>query len=165
MIILYPSFTYYFYSQMISLWNSFSILSICIVIFHRRSLYTLCYCEDYVYWSWRWQKSGLILGLHPANERRRYKVTSSLIGWVQTYNQPWKQHIWYIWSHSCFVTVGDIGVRYTYWQIDEPIFFKQSAHKILDIMKISSHYILYIQKKNSFYFTKKYVHCSKVGNR
>ena len=27
---------------------------------------------------------GLILGLHPANERRRYKVTSSLIGLAQT---------------------------------------------------------------------------------
>ena len=26
----------------------------------------------------------LILGLHPANEWRRYKVTPSLIGWVQT---------------------------------------------------------------------------------
>ena len=28
--------------------------------------------------------AGLILGLHPANERRRYKVTPSLIGWTQT---------------------------------------------------------------------------------
>ena len=28
--------------------------------------------------------SGLILDLRPANERRRYKVTPSLIGWVQT---------------------------------------------------------------------------------
>ena len=28
--------------------------------------------------------SGLILGLHPANVRRRYKVTPSLIGWAQT---------------------------------------------------------------------------------
>ena len=27
---------------------------------------------------------GLILGLRPANERRRYKVTLSLIGWAQT---------------------------------------------------------------------------------
>ena len=27
---------------------------------------------------------GLILSLRPANERRRYKVTPSLIGWVQT---------------------------------------------------------------------------------
>ena len=26
----------------------------------------------------------LVLGLRPANERRRYKVTSSLIGWAQT---------------------------------------------------------------------------------
>ena len=28
--------------------------------------------------------AGLILGLRPANERRRYYVTQSLIGWVQT---------------------------------------------------------------------------------
>ena len=29
------------------------------------------------------EKSGLILGLHPANERRHYFVLMSLIGWVQ----------------------------------------------------------------------------------
>ena len=28
--------------------------------------------------------TGLILGLYRANERRRYKVTPSLIGWAQT---------------------------------------------------------------------------------
>ena len=28
--------------------------------------------------------TGLILGLRPANERRRYKVTPSSIGWAQT---------------------------------------------------------------------------------
>ena len=27
--------------------------------------------------------TGLILGLHPANERRRYFVTTSPIGWAQ----------------------------------------------------------------------------------
>ena len=33
----------------------------------------------------RWAiQSGLILGLRPANERRRNKVTPSPIGWVQT---------------------------------------------------------------------------------
>ena len=32
----------------------------------------------------RWVNTGMILGLRPANERRRYKVTPSLIGWVQT---------------------------------------------------------------------------------
>ena len=31
--------------------------------------------------------TALILGLRPANERRRYKLTPSLIGWAQTYNQ------------------------------------------------------------------------------
>ena len=30
----------------------------------------------------------IILCMHPANERRRYIVTSSLIGWAQTYNDP-----------------------------------------------------------------------------
>ena len=28
--------------------------------------------------------TGLILSLHPANERRRYKVMASFIGWAQT---------------------------------------------------------------------------------
>ena len=29
------------------------------------------------------QNAGLILGLRPVNERRRYFVTTSLIGWAQ----------------------------------------------------------------------------------
>ena len=29
-------------------------------------------------------QAGLILGLHPANERQRYFVKLSLIGWAQT---------------------------------------------------------------------------------
>ena len=35
-----------------------------------------------------WSTTGLILGLSPTNERRRYFVTTSLIGWVQTQDQP-----------------------------------------------------------------------------
>ena len=38
-------------------------------------------------WSTRDQAvkcAGLIRGLHPANERYRYKVTPFLIGWAQT---------------------------------------------------------------------------------
>ena len=31
-----------------------------------------------------YDNAGLILGLHPANERQCYKVTLSLIGWAQT---------------------------------------------------------------------------------
>ena len=32
--------------------------------------------------------AGRILGLRPANERRRYFVTTSLIGWAQAWIQP-----------------------------------------------------------------------------
>ena len=38
---------------------------------------------------WLRSHAGLILGLCPANRRQRYFVTTSLIGWVQTWNQPW----------------------------------------------------------------------------
>ena len=37
---------------------------------------------------WHSHNSGLIVGLHPADKKRRYKVIASLIGSVQTYNQP-----------------------------------------------------------------------------
>ena len=33
--------------------------------------------------------SGIGLCMHPANESRRYNVTSSLIGWAHTQNDPW----------------------------------------------------------------------------
>ena len=36
------------------------------------------------------KNTGLTLGLRPANERRRYFVTTSLIGWTQALNHPWK---------------------------------------------------------------------------
>ena len=35
-----------------------------------------------------WQKSEMISDLRPVNERRRYFVTTSLIGWAQAYNHP-----------------------------------------------------------------------------
>ena len=35
-------------------------------------------------WNELQETSGLLLGLRPAKERRRYKVTPSLIGWAQT---------------------------------------------------------------------------------
>ena len=43
---------------------------------------------SYHYWISFITVTGLILGLHPANERRRYFVMASLIGWVQAKNQP-----------------------------------------------------------------------------
>ena len=44
---------------------------------------TALLCNDVSYWLDASLESGLILGLLPANERRLYFVTTSLIGWVQ----------------------------------------------------------------------------------
>ena len=33
--------------------------------------------------------AGIFLCMRPANERRRYMVTSSLIGWAHTQNSPY----------------------------------------------------------------------------
>ena len=44
----------------------------------------VCHCgQERVCSSWYMVISGLILGLRPANEIRRYFVTTSLIGWAQ----------------------------------------------------------------------------------
>ena len=41
----------------------------------------------YMWHTWLDCIAGLILGLRPANERRRYFVTMSLIGWTQAWNR------------------------------------------------------------------------------
>ena len=42
---------------------------------------------------------GIILCMHPANERWRYSVTPSLIGWAHTQNDPW---CWYsVYQTNC----------------------------------------------------------------
>ena len=43
-------------------------------------------------------KSGLLLSLRQANERRRYFVTTSLTGWAQAWNQPCKS----FWERDCW---------------------------------------------------------------
>ena len=47
--------------------------------------------------------TGIKLCMRPANERRRYIVTSSLIGWVHTQNDPCTQIINAIWSAQIFL--------------------------------------------------------------
>ena len=37
--------------------------------------------------------TAMILCMHPVNERWRYNVTESLIGWAHTDDDPWSQHI------------------------------------------------------------------------
>ena len=45
-------------------------------------------CSNFL--NWNTLRSELILGMDSANERRRYNVTSSLIGWAHTQNEPWR---------------------------------------------------------------------------
>ena len=57
----------------------------------------------------------IILYMRPANERRRYSVTSSLIGWAHTQDdpcRPWdKLNNWEVWS---------ITVQLTNWNQNHP---------------------------------------------
>ena len=57
--------------------------------------------------------AGIILCMLPANERWRYNVTSSLIGWPHTQNHPWyvyqRKKIWiilYIIPATCHILIN-----------------------------------------------------------
>ena len=57
-------------------------------------------------------KLGVIVRTHPANERRRYIVTPSLIGWADTQNDPW-----YIIDQDLIITVPTDVYSTVRWQI------------------------------------------------
>ena len=83
------------------------------------------------------QSTGLIVGLHPANERQHYFITTSLIGWAQAYNQPW--------SSLLYLPFSFWGVsyhRYVIWHSHwSPILDRRSArgtnimHKVREVAK------------------------------
>ena len=69
--------------------------------FHHYEAYFQCVSSSCVWESpSRHLLSGLILGLCPANERQRYFVTTSLIGWMQAQNNTWDISYW-----SCYIYV------------------------------------------------------------
>ena len=49
-------------------------------------------------------KTGINLCMLPANRRRRYDVTSSLIGWAHAPNDPWKEN----WLHGLILQVPKV---------------------------------------------------------
>ena len=91
-------------------------------------------------------EAGIILWMRPANERRRYIVTSSLIGWAHRQNDPWvssnitttKQSIrpfayiiWYLFRVGR--TPGqdnylDPGLMLTYFQTQHESLIKSPFH-------------------------------------
>ena len=50
---------------------------------YRQLLYSILLIQHFIY-----IYPGIILCVCPANERRRYNVTSSHIGWAHTQNDP-----------------------------------------------------------------------------
>ena len=70
--------------------NQWETTSHCNVVSH--------WLEAYTKWSlpvvdWHWGKDGnlgIFLFMRPANEKRRYLVTSSVIGWAHTQKDPWR---------------------------------------------------------------------------
>ena len=48
------------------------------------------------------------LGTCPANERRRYIVASSRIGWAHTQNDPWTLIVLAVWNYHCVSQVHSI---------------------------------------------------------
>ena len=71
--------------------------------------------------------TGLNLGLCPFNERRRYFVTTSLIGWGQTENQPWFIILSELYSsihgkHECNRKIATDRLKYLIdKEIDKPV--------------------------------------------
>ena len=51
-------------------------------------------------------QQGSFKVLHPANERRRYVVTPSLIGWVQAQNQPCVDMLIHFLPNNCLFVDG-----------------------------------------------------------
>ena len=68
-----------------------------------------CLCHPFILLILSW----LILGLHPANERRRYKATPSLIGWAQTISP--------VISYNTHMYI-DTPHAFTYTYIHPPLF-------------------------------------------
>ena len=96
-------------------YNNVSVIIVCSVLslpcdkiwYATRSCLIPC-LFDAKKWAWHtniyqcnknmWYKhgTGIIWGMRPANERRRYNVTSSLIGCTHTHNDPWwcSENLW-----------------------------------------------------------------------
>ena len=76
--------------------------------------------------------TGLILGLYPVNERRCYKVTPSLIGWVRTKNQPWSMRCDHLWIIATSQTGSKSPVCVCLFKCS--ILFRLTTHKTSNLL-------------------------------
>ena len=88
--------------------NIWGCLLLCFVVVMLSVLCGFLWCiHSYYSKSQHWHSCnhtcpGLILGLHPTNERRRYIVTTSLIGWAQALLPI--HHVYVSWDILCIIT-------------------------------------------------------------
>ena len=75
--------------------------------------------------NWYFIESWLILGLHPANERRRYKVTPPLIGWAQISPESASCFMSAVWIKEDVVLYGDCLILPHQIQCDSYCWFCQ----------------------------------------
>ena len=102
-----------------------------------------------------WRPSpGIILSMHPANERRCYNVTLSLIGWVHTKTYPWISwrifSLYFKWCEYDLFLSSIFGKSYA-WHV-------QKFGAIWTGMKFSIHRIwIWISKKKKKKLAKLWV--------
>ena len=73
---------------------------------------------------------GIILRMHPANERRRYIVMSSLIGWVHMQNNPWLSKQKQIHFSSKYFFISLRWVNRLHETVGQVRFYCSTSHKI-----------------------------------
>ena len=82
------------------------------LILARWHLYTEtvpCQCYDLKMLAIHLNVTGISLGMRPANEKRRYSVTTSLISWAHTYTDPCCKLVCYVSSLPVTVTLTSRG--------------------------------------------------------
>ena len=89
---------------------------------------------------------GIISCMHPANERWCYTVTSSLIGWVHTYNDPWIRSTDGRWQPPNMAMYKEIWPKFHEISLFQCIHFNWYIYKIIwwlwkSLLRIDSRWI------------------------
>ena len=110
----------------------------------------------------RSRSAGIILCMHPANERRRYDVTWSLIGWAHAQNGPWEcaddvpsRQGLHTHAHQCNVIISNVTTINTATPSNEHLKYNFSHTRIVPTLPKQIHY-QYI-KKSSHGFLVRYL--------
>ena len=97
--------------------------------------------------------------MRPANERRHYKVTLSLIGWRQTLNQPWNSILLVqLYPLKMVVrTTSTVQINFLFWWLYVKMatgFVKTKADTGCPGYKKSSYYFYYYNSKGNLDYMK-----------